>query len=174
MVRHHRRIRRLHQQKPVCGQRTRRPCSAACPRAWPRRGARGDSPAWSTSCARSTSPRPGPTPPRSWRRPPHGSGWTAPAADLPAADARGARLAARVRRLEARLGEVPGERVRRESGIGGPEDTERLKARITTLEQRKVDLEPEFRERDDDLAAARTANRELMARLNRDRARREE
>ncbi|WNE99666.1 hypothetical protein PS467_32225 [Streptomyces luomodiensis] len=88
-------------------------------------------------------------------------------ADLLAADARTARLAAQVRRLEARLSEVLGEQVWRESGIGGPEDTEPLKARITTLEQQVIDLELKRQERDDDLAAARAANRELMAQLNR-------
>ncbi|MGW4784976.1 hypothetical protein [Streptomyces sp. NPDC004230] len=88
-------------------------------------------------------------------------------ADLLAADARTARLAAQVRRLEARLSEVLGEQVWRESGIGGPDDTEQLKARITTLEQQVVDLELKLQDRDDDLAAARAANRELMAQLNR-------
>ncbi|MEJ8652674.1 DUF6262 family protein [Streptomyces sp. MS1.AVA.3] len=88
-------------------------------------------------------------------------------ADLLAADARTARLAAQVRRLEARLSEVLGDQVWHESGIGGPEDTEQLKARITTLEQQMIDLELKRQERDDDLAAARSANRELMAQLNR-------
>ncbi|MCX5318126.1 DUF6262 family protein [Streptomyces sp. NBC_00154] len=90
-------------------------------------------------------------------------------ADLMAADARTARLAAQVRRLEARLSEVLGEQVWRESGIGGPDDTEQLQARITTLEQQVVDLELKLQDRDDDLAAARAANRELMAQLNRGR-----
>ena len=52
-------------------------------------------------------------------------------------------------------------------GIGAPDDTEQLKARITTLEQQAIDLELKLQERDDDLAAARAANRELMAQLNR-------
>ncbi|MFE7664726.1 hypothetical protein [Streptomyces celluloflavus] len=90
-------------------------------------------------------------------------------ADLVAADARTARLAAQIRRLEARLSEVLGEQVWRESGIGGPDDTEHLQARITTLEQQAVDLELRLQDRDDDLAAARAANRELMAQLNRGR-----
>lgn len=90
-------------------------------------------------------------------------------ADLAAADTRTARLAAQVRRLEARLSEALGEQVWRESGIGGPDDTEQLKARITTLEQQVVDLELTLQERDEDLAAARAANRELMAQLNRGR-----
>ncbi|GAA4028627.1 hypothetical protein [Streptomyces plumbiresistens] len=90
-------------------------------------------------------------------------------ADLAAADARTARLAAQVRRLEVRLSEALGEQVWRESGIGGPDDTEQLKARITTLEQQVVDLELKLQERDEDLAAARAANRELMGQLNRGR-----
>ncbi|MFM9700256.1 Ku protein [Streptomyces europaeiscabiei] len=45
--------------------------------------------------------------------------------------------------------------------------SEQLKARITTLEQQVIDLELKLQERDDDLAAARAANRELMAQLNR-------
>ncbi|MCW2901002.1 MAG: hypothetical protein JWO67_3267 [Streptosporangiaceae bacterium] len=90
-------------------------------------------------------------------------------ADLAAADARTARLAGHIRRLEARLSEVLGEQVWRESGIGGPDDTEQLQARITTLEQQLVDLGLTLQDRDDDLAAARAANRELMAQLNRGR-----
>ncbi|EST18889.1 hypothetical protein M878_44035 [Streptomyces roseochromogenus subsp. oscitans DS 12.976] len=45
--------------------------------------------------------------------------------------------------------------------------TEQLKARISTLEQQVIDLELAIQEPDDDLAAARAANRELMAQLNR-------
>lgn len=87
-------------------------------------------------------------------------------ADLLAANARCTRLAAQVRRLEARLSEALGERVWRESGIGGPDDAEQLKARITTLEQQVADVEIKLQKRDDDLVAARAANRELMAQLN--------
>ncbi|MCX5316679.1 hypothetical protein [Streptomyces sp. NBC_00154] len=75
---------------------------------------------------------------------------------------------------EARLSEALGDQVWRESGVGGPEDTEQLKARITTLEQQVVDLELKLQDRNDDLAAARGANRELMAQLNRDPTRRAE
>ncbi|MEV8529878.1 hypothetical protein AB0451_38250 [Streptomyces sp. NPDC052000] len=88
-------------------------------------------------------------------------------ADLLAADARTARLAAHARRLETRLSQVLGEEVWRESGIGGPDDTEQLKARITTLEQQVVDLELKLQDQGDDLTAARAANRELMAQMNR-------
>ncbi|MGW6862888.1 hypothetical protein ACWGHM_30270 [Streptomyces sp. NPDC054904] len=84
-----------------------------------------------------------------------------------AADARTARLAAQARRREMRLSEVLGEQVWRESGIGDPEDTEQLKAPITTFEQQVLDLELKLQEQGDDLFAARTANRELMPQLNR-------
>lgn len=66
---------------------------------------------------------------------------------------------------QGRLG--GGQRSLRESGIGGPDDTDQLKARITTLEQQVVDLELKLGERDEDPAAARAANRELMAQFNR-------
>ncbi|MCZ0984499.1 hypothetical protein O1M54_00270 [Streptomyces diastatochromogenes] len=62
---------------------------------------------------------------------------------------------------------MPGDQVWRQVGIGGPEDTEQLKARITTLEQQIVDLELKLQDQGDELAAARAANRELMAQLNR-------
>lgn len=88
-------------------------------------------------------------------------------ADLAAADARSARLTARVRRLEHQLSEVLGEQVWRECGVGGPDDTEHLRARITTLEQQVTDLELKLQDQGDDLNAARMTNRELMARLNR-------
>ncbi|MFB7239781.1 hypothetical protein ACFCXK_33965 [Streptomyces sp. NPDC056269] len=88
-------------------------------------------------------------------------------ADLLAADARTARLAAQVRRLEQRLSEVLGEQVWHESRIGGPGDAEQLKARITTLEQQVVDLELKLQDQGDELNAARATNRELMAQLNR-------
>ncbi|MFF8884003.1 hypothetical protein [Streptomyces flaveolus] len=60
-----------------------------------------------------------------------------------------------------------GDQVWRESGIGGPDDSEQLRTRITMLEQQLIDLELKLQERDDDLAAARAANHELMAQLNR-------
>ncbi|MFI6150703.1 hypothetical protein [Streptomyces sp. NPDC051109] len=66
-----------------------------------------------------------------------------------------------------------GEQVWREVGIGAPDDIEQLKARITTLEQQAVDLELKLHDQGDELHAARATNRELMAQLNRDPARRE-
>ena len=108
------------------------------------------------------------TPPRRSRRPPPAAG---PAvsraslqADLLAAQQRCARLAARVQPLETRLSEAA-----RRTGLA------RVRARRTRrhrptqtadpiLEQQVIDLRLQLDERDQDLAAARAANRELMAR----------
>ncbi|MGH3616260.1 MAG: hypothetical protein ACRDRK_27430 [Pseudonocardia sp.] len=54
----------------------------------------------------------------------------------------------------------------RESGLGNPADVDALHQQITRLEQQVIDLGLQLAERDEDLAAARAANRELMARIN--------
>lgn len=87
-------------------------------------------------------------------------------ADLLAAHERTARLAARIRQLEQRLSATLGEQAWRESGLGAPADIDALNHKIITLEQQATDLRMQLDERDQDLAAARAANRELMARLN--------
>ncbi|RSS36434.1 hypothetical protein EF902_35275 [Streptomyces sp. WAC05858] len=87
-------------------------------------------------------------------------------ADLLAAHERAVRLDSRNRLLERRLAEALGERVWRESGLGAPTDIDALQQCITHLEQQVADLRLQLEERDDDLAAARAANRELMARVN--------
>jgi hypothetical protein len=87
-------------------------------------------------------------------------------ADLLAAHERAARLNARIHQLEKRLSEALGEHTWRESGLGAPADIDTLHQRIGQLEQRNLDLQHQLAERDEDLAAARAANRELMARLN--------
>jgi hypothetical protein len=87
-------------------------------------------------------------------------------ADLLAAQERSARLAARVRQLEKRLSEAPGEQAWRESGLGAPADIDALSQKVTHLEQQAIDLRLQLGEREQDLAAARAANRELMAQLN--------
>ena len=89
-----------------------------------------------------------------------------PQADLLAAHERAARLDARIRQLEQRLSQALGEHTWRESGLGAPTDIDALHQRISQLEQHNLDLRQQLDERDEDLAAARTANRELMARLN--------
>jgi len=87
-------------------------------------------------------------------------------ADLLAAHERAARLDARIRQLEQRLSETLGEKTWRESGLGAPADIDALHQRISQLEQHNLDLRQQLDEREEDLAAARAANRELMARLN--------
>lgn len=87
-------------------------------------------------------------------------------ADLLAAHERALRLTARVRQLEHRLSEVLGEHAWRESGLAAPADTGALSQKITDLEQQGIDLRLQLGQRGEDLAAARAANRELMAQLN--------
>jgi hypothetical protein len=87
-------------------------------------------------------------------------------ADLLAAHERTTRLATRIRQLEQRLSDTLGEQAWRESGLGAPADIDALNHKIIGLEQQLTDLRMQLDERDQDLAAARAANRELMARLN--------
>jgi polyhydroxyalkanoate synthesis regulator phasin len=87
-------------------------------------------------------------------------------ADLLAAHERAARLNARIQHLEKRLSDALGEHVWRESGLGTPADIDALHQQITHLEQRVADLRLQLAESDEDLAAARATNRELMARIN--------
>jgi hypothetical protein len=87
-------------------------------------------------------------------------------ADLPAAHQRALRLTARIQQLETRLPEALGDQARRESGLGAPADIDLLNHKIANLDQQVTGLRLELDERDSELAAARAANRELMARLN--------
>lgn len=87
-------------------------------------------------------------------------------ADLLAAQQRCTRMAARTRQLEARLSELLGEAAWRDSGLGAPTDIEQLQQRIVALEQQAIDLRLQLETRDQELTAARGANRELMTQLN--------
>jgi hypothetical protein len=87
-------------------------------------------------------------------------------ADLLAAHERAVRLNTRIQHLEKRLSEALGQEVWRESGLGAPADIDALNQKIAHLEQHVTDLRLQVEERDEDLAAARAANRELMTRLN--------
>ena len=87
-------------------------------------------------------------------------------ADLLAARERAARLAARVRQLEGRLSQMLGQQAWHESGLGAPADIDALQQKITHLEQQAIDLRLQLEERDQDLNAARAANRELMTQIN--------
>jgi hypothetical protein len=87
-------------------------------------------------------------------------------ADLANAQGQIARQATRIRQLEAKLSQMLGEQAWRESGLGAPEDIDKLKRRITELEQEAVDLARQLEERGDELDAARSANREMITQLN--------
>jgi hypothetical protein len=87
-------------------------------------------------------------------------------ADLLAAHERAVRLNTRIQHLERRLSEALGEEVWRASGLGAPADIDALNQTIAHLEQQATDLRLQIEERDEDLAAARAANRELMTQLN--------
>jgi hypothetical protein len=63
--------------------------------------------------------------------------------------------------------ELLGEQVCRASGIGAPDHAADLERHVAELGQRLMDLQQELDDRTDELAAARAANRELMAELNR-------
>jgi polyhydroxyalkanoate synthesis regulator phasin len=86
--------------------------------------------------------------------------------DLLAAQHRAANLAARVGQLERRLSALLGEQTWRDSGLGAPDDLDQLHQRIASLEVQVADLRIQLDERNDELAAARLANREMMSRLN--------
>ncbi|MGC4814825.1 DUF6262 family protein [Micromonospora sp. DT228] len=88
-------------------------------------------------------------------------------ADLANAQGQIARQSARVRQLEQKPSELLGEQVWRETGLGAPVDVDQLQRRITQLEQQVVELKNQTEERDQELEAARAANRQLLANLNR-------
>lgn len=73
-------------------------------------------------------------------------------------------MAARVRQLEHKLSTLLGEHAWRESRLGAPNDIDDLKQQNALLEH-AADLRLQLDERDQDLAAARSASRELMAQL---------
>jgi chromosome segregation ATPase len=87
-------------------------------------------------------------------------------ADLLNAQQRATRLAVHVHQLERRLSGLLGEHAWQESGLGTPADIDTIKQQNLALEQQITDLRLQLQERDQDLTAARAANRELMAQLN--------
>jgi hypothetical protein len=90
-------------------------------------------------------------------------------ADLAAAHERAARLTQHNRQLQQRLSELLGEQAWHQSGLGAPPDISALQQQITGLEQHNVELRRELSERGDELEAARAANRDLIAQVNRRR-----
>jgi hypothetical protein len=87
-------------------------------------------------------------------------------ADLAAAQERATRQAARICQLERKLSEVLGQQAWRDSGLGAPADIDALNQKITHLEQHVTDLRLQIETKNEELHAARAANRELMTQLN--------
>ena len=87
-------------------------------------------------------------------------------ADLANALERSTRQTQRISQLEKKLSHLLGDNAWRESGLGAPTDMEALQQRITSLEQQLAAVAVQLAARDDDLDAARSENRELMAQLN--------
>ena len=79
---------------------------------------------------------------------------------------RSTRQTQRISQLEKKLSHLLGDNAWRESGLGAPTDMEALQQRITSLEQQLAAVAVQLAARDDDLDAARSENRELMAQLN--------
>jgi len=90
-------------------------------------------------------------------------------ADLANAHDRITRLSRENAQFRQRLSEQLGEQAWRESGLGAPDDVDRLHRRVTELEQQTAEQRRQLSERDDELDASRATNRELMTRLNRPR-----
>jgi hypothetical protein len=88
-------------------------------------------------------------------------------ADLLAAHERALRLTTRIQQLEKRLSEMLGQQAWHDSGLGAPADAGALNHKITQLEQEVTGLRLQLEERDDELAAARAANRDLITQVNR-------
>lgn len=87
-------------------------------------------------------------------------------AELANALHRSSRQTHRINQLEVKLSQILGESAWRESGLGAPKDADQLQQRVTTLDQQLAGTAAELAARDEDLTAARNANRELMAQLN--------
>jgi hypothetical protein len=87
--------------------------------------------------------------------------------DLLAAHERAHRLNTRIQQLEKRLSQALGDQAWRESGLGTPIDIDALNQQVTHLQQQVIELRLKLDERDEDLAAARATNRDLMTQLNR-------
>lgn len=77
------------------------------------------------------------------------------------------RFAQRIRELEDRLSELLGQQAFERSGLGAPTGIAALQADLEDHKQLVLDLTSHIQELEEELAAAREANRGLMAELNR-------
>jgi chromosome segregation ATPase len=79
---------------------------------------------------------------------------------------RSRRLEQHARSLEDRLSELLGTQISQRTGLGPPPDIAALKDQVQALQQANLDLRHRAEEREEELAAAREANRRLMTELN--------
>ena len=79
---------------------------------------------------------------------------------------RNHRLEQHARGLEQRLSELLGTQISQRTGLGPPDEAAALREQAGSLRQQNLDLRKTLEERDEELAAAREANRRLMAELN--------
>lgn len=68
--------------------------------------------------------------------------------------------------LSQRLSELLGEQVFHEAGIGRTDEIKALREQVAEHEQELLDRRQDLQDRDDELFAARAANRDLIASLN--------
>jgi chromosome segregation ATPase len=83
---------------------------------------------------------------------------------------RARRLEQHAHSLEERLSELLGTQVSQRTGLGPPPDIAALNDQVQALQQENLDLRHRAEERDEELAAAREANRRLMTELNKARS----
>ena len=79
---------------------------------------------------------------------------------------RNRRLEHHAHALEQRLSELLGTQISQRTGLGPPADLTTLREQADTLRQQALDLRRTLEEREEELAAAREANRRMMAELN--------
>lgn len=87
-------------------------------------------------------------------------------ADLANLRAHNERLRHQNTKLSERLSELLGEQVFGAAGLTPTDETSTLKNRVAELEQQLLDHRQDLQDRDDELAAARAANRDLITTLN--------
>jgi hypothetical protein len=80
---------------------------------------------------------------------------------------RNRRLEHHARALQQRLSELLGSQISQRTGLGAPDTEATLREQAESLHQQILDLRKTLGERDEELAAAREANRRMMAELNR-------
>jgi uncharacterized coiled-coil DUF342 family protein len=87
-------------------------------------------------------------------------------ADIANLRAQNERLRHQKAKLAERLSEVFGDQVFHDAGMTRTDELDGLRKRVAELEQQLLDCQQDLQDRDDELAAARAANRDLMTAIN--------